>query len=183
MLNVAVVSSLSGHYSASWPTKTHDPHSSRCEQSSLATRYEQTSTGLVSGVDVLVHNFHEPNEQSVLEDANWDTLPVPGVLKPPRLPRSTTTDPGGWVRTRRKSWSKRATLEKLKYNLLLLKSERARRHTPTWPGSHQRETKSSWGKQRVLSEVFKGRLSLIYSSLCQKPVVKMGQPVILKMGN
>lgn len=73
--------------------------------------------------------------------------------------------------------------EKLKCNQVLLKWEGAKRATPTWPGSHQRETQNSWGKQRVLSEVFKMRLSLIYSSLCQKPVVKMAQPVILKMWN
>lgn len=180
MLNIVVVPSLSGHCSASWPTITHDPHSSQCEQSGLATR---TSTGLVSGVDVLVHDFHEPNEQPVLEDANRDAVPVPGVLKLPQLSRSTTL-------TLEEEWGPEGSLDpnlerwgKLKCNQLLPKWEGAKRPTPTWPGSHQREAKSSWGKQRVLSEVFKVRLSLIYSSLCQKPVVKMGQLVILKMWN
>lgn len=180
MLNIVVVPSSSGHCSASWPTITYDPHFSQCEHSGLATR---TSTGLVSGVGVLVQDFHEPNEQPVLEVTNRDTVPVPGVLKPPQLPRSTPL-------TLEEDWGPEGSLdpnlqhwEKLKCNQLLLKWEGAKRPTPTWPGPHQRETKSSWGKQRVLSQVFKVRLSLIYSSRCQKPVVKMGQPVILKMGN
>lgn len=148
MLNIVVVPSLSGHCSASWSTITHDPHSSPCEQSGLATR---TSMGLVSGVDVLVHDFHEPNEQPVLEDANQDTVPLPGVLKPPQPPRSTPL-------TLEEEWGPQGSLdpnlqywEKLKCNQLLLKREGAKRPNPTWPGSHQRETKSIWGKQRVLS--------------------------------
>lgn len=114
MLNIVVVPSLSGHYSASWPTITHDPHSSQCEQSGLATR---TSTGLVSGVVVLVHNFHEPNEQPVLEDANRDTVAGSWGPQTPSTTKIYTTDPGGGVRTRGKSWSEPATLRKTKITI------------------------------------------------------------------